>query len=128
MVSGIGVDIVKVARIASLKELDTFLKRIFTDVEIEYIIGRKKCSIQTIAGMFAAKEAFFKAEGGIVGFRWKDVEVVHGGNGVPSIRYKRKPLCKYHLSISHDGEYAVAVVIKEEISMKRGARSEDSGC
>ncbi len=114
MVSGIGVDIVKIGRIASLKELDAFLKRIFTDVEIEYIIGRKKCSIQTIAGMFAAKEAFFKAERDIVGFRWKDVEVVHGENGVPSIRYKRKSSCRYHLSISHDGGYAVAVVIKEE--------------
>ncbi len=114
MISGIGIDIVKISRIASVRDMSAFLKRIFTDPEIEYIIGRKKWSIQTIAGMFAAKEAFFKAESGIVGFRWKDVEIVHGSDGAPTIKYKGKSSGCYHLSISHDGDYAIAVVVKDE--------------
>ncbi len=65
---GIGTDIVDVERIASLIEKygDTFLKKTFTDSEIDACKNRAD-SAQKFAARFAAKEAMAKALG--TGFR-----------------------------------------------------------
>ena len=76
-----------------------------------------------MAGIFAAKEAFFKALG--TGFRqgkWTDVEVVHDSYGAPFLQLSgvharlavQRSAHVPALSISHDGAYAIAQVVWEE--------------
>lgn len=97
---------VKIKRIEELLEKfgDKFLKRIFTEEEIEYI-QEKQYSANTVAGMYASKEAVSKALGtgiGEVGFR--DINIKHIPYPVAEVGER-----VFELSISHDGDYAVAV-------------------
>ena len=103
----IGIDIVDVSRIEALEQRhgEHFLRRVFTDWEIAYA-QRKRRSSETLAGRFAAKEAFMKAFGRRL--PWKEIEVLSGERGKPIIRYKGE---RYEgVSISHEKAYAVAAV------------------
>ena len=73
-------------RISNSSALYKFLKRIYTDVEIEYC--SKKKNKGSYAARFAAKEAVFKATGlGLAkGMTWKDVEVVNDTKGKPDVK------------------------------------------
>lgn len=106
-----GVDVVEISRIhkAVLKN-DRFCERVFTAGELEYFRAHGE-RIETLAGMFAAKEAFSKYLGtGIRGFELKDVEVAHDELGSPYILFKGKDVgCT--VSISHCKDTAVAVVV-----------------
>jgi len=119
MVEGVGVDIIEVSRIkTSVEEYGTlFTAKIFTPEEIKYC-SDKPNPFQHYAARFAAKEAFSKATG--TGwnsdFSWQEVEVINEPSGKPYLRlsgvslkdYGRK---KIFLSLSHSGDYVVAVVI-----------------
>ena len=92
----IGTDIVKISRI------EKSINKVFTENERAYC---KKA--ENFAGIFAGKEAYFKALGMGLKFPLTDVEIGHDENGKPH-------LCgidNSDISISHDGEYAVATVI-----------------
>ncbi|MFH1595640.1 MAG: holo-ACP synthase [Pseudomonadota bacterium] len=126
MIYGIGVDLVRVARIAQVLERygDRFLNRIFTPLEIAHCQGK----VGTAAGLalrFAAKEAFSKALGvGLRkdGIRWREVEVVPDPRGKPELRVtgKAAQLCAeagvtgLHLSLTDEDHLALAVVILEK--------------
>src|SRR5215475_3689674 len=80
---GLGLDATDIDRIADTIERhgERFLRRIFTDGELEYCLRRRVPAIH-FAGRFAAKEAAMKAlgTGHTQGVLWRDVEVVrHGG-------------------------------------------------
>ena len=114
--NNIGVDLVKVDRFEKNKSNNTFMNNIFNEKELEYI-KKKNYNNQTIAGLFAAKEAFLKAiKKGINDYSLKDVEIFHNDDGAPLINLHNE-LDKLYgnkiisLSISHDGEYAVATVL-----------------
>ena len=113
MISGIGIDIVSVERIAALwkKHGERFLSRCFTLGEQEYCLKRR-FPAEHLAARFAAKEAVAKALP--VGFKpgWKDVEVVKGKRG-PEIKISGAPndLGKVWVSLSHEREMAVAMVV-----------------
>ena len=117
MTEGIGIDIIEVHRIASLKDNQRFLKRCFTPDEIEYCF-RKRFPEQSLAARYAAKEAVGKAIGSGVGnsyLPWLDVEVIRS-IGKPSIKLHgkmQKALSQpfFLLSLSHTKEYAAAAVI-----------------
>jgi holo-[acyl-carrier protein] synthase len=76
-----------------------------------------------LAGLLAAKEAAFKAlgTGWNEGVGWKDVIVERDGSGAPSLRVaggaaRRMRLlgaARAHLSITHAGGVAAAVVVLE---------------
>jgi len=103
----VGIDIVDVSRIANVIKRfgDRFLYKVFTGQELEYT-GKKMRMQESLAGRFAAKEAFIKAYGQSAGF--KEIEVLQQG-GRPYINFRGKV---YHaVSISHERAYAVAVVI-----------------
>lgn len=111
----IGTDIVNVKRIAKM-DIKDFCKRVFTEDEANYII-RKKNPVYTAAGIFAAKEAVVKALG--TGFvsevTYKDIEICHNTQGKPFVLLKNKARAilmdlgeEMHVSISHDGNYAIA--------------------
>ena len=126
MIYGIGVDLVRVDRLARVLERygERFLKRIFTDREIAYCQGRAKQGIYQFAQRFAAKEAFSKAlgvglrEGGI---RWREVEVLPDPRGKPVMQVTGRAarLCQemgirgLHLSLTDEDNFAVATVVLE---------------
>lgn len=110
-----GVDIVKIDRFNNIKENNTLLNNIFNNNEITYL-EKRKYNTHTIAGMFAAKEAFLKSiKKGINDYSLKDIEISHNEDNAPFIilhnilneKFKNN---KFSLSISHDGDYAVAFV------------------
>lgn len=106
----IGIDIVDVRRIAAMVERygERFLGRVFTPAEISYA-EKKKRSEESLAGRFAAKEAFMKASGRRLVFR--EIEVLSDSG---------RPFIMYHgtrhdgVSISHERLYAVSVVMLKE--------------
>jgi len=122
MVYGIGIDIVKVARIREVSEKwgDRFLERVFTRDELAYCF-RKHSPYLSLAVRFAAKEAFIKAISSEVSVSFTDIEVTNTGSGKPVLKlnekleafFKTKGIIKTHLSLSHEHEYGVACVVLE---------------
>ncbi len=112
-----GIDIVEISRIADMaRRHRASLGRFFTEQELAYCQQRQRQEHASLAGIFAAKEAFFKSLG--TGFRrgkWTDVEVTHTELGAPVLRlhgvYAGYAAAKPAVSISHDGAYAVAQVV-----------------
>ena len=109
----IGIDIVSIPRIEEMlkKFNNKALKRFLNDDEIELIK-----SPQTAAGFWAAKEAFSKAIGTGIGKECSslDIEIKKNEKGKPY--FANKTLKKFNLkqadlSISHDGNFAIAAVI-----------------
>lgn len=125
MIVGIGIDIIEVARIEKQVEAESnsFIKKIFTNNEIEYCETKIKNKAQNYAARFAAKEAFFKAlgTGWRDGLSWKDIEIENDELGKPAIfvngkskkLIEEKSISKIHVSLSHIKAIAVAVVILE---------------
>ncbi len=108
----IGIDIIEIERFSRMDNQEAFIKRVFTRGESEYF-SKKKNSYESMAGFFAAKEAFSKYMGsGMRGFGWKDIEIVHDALGKPELLFLGSPM-KVELSISHSNTMAVAVVCGE---------------
>ena len=108
----IGIDIVEISRFSRMRDPEAFAKRVFTRGEREYFSKKKNC-YESMAGFYAAKEAFSKYMGsGMRGFGWKDIEVVHDDLGKPELHFLEKPM-EVELSISHSDTVAVAVVCGE---------------
>ncbi len=98
----IGIDIVECERVDNL-----ISDKVFSQSELAYI-RKKNSSLQTVAGMFAAKEAYFKAKGtGIIKSKLPEIVIAHSENGQPF--YEQDP--QSTLSISHTKTTAVAVCI-----------------
>ncbi len=124
MIVGIGTDIIEIERIkkAVEKKNSSFIKRIFSNQEIQYF-EKNKCKPETIAGSFAAKEAVMKTFGtGLRGFRFKDIEILRDESGKPFVDLshnaaliaKDKNIKIIQLSISHCREYAIAYATAED--------------
>lgn len=123
-VRGIGVDVVKVERIAEALERfgDRMEQRLFTEGERTYCRTHKD-PLPHFAARFAAKEAAFKAIGtGLSGgVGWKHAEVIQPGgrqprlefHGVALERFQRLGCTATHVSLTHDGGIAVACVVIE---------------
>ena len=122
MIQGIGIDIVDVSRIRSAIDSwgSLFLKKIYTQTEIEYCTSRKN-SYEHFAARFAAKEAVSKAleTGWRGGFRWQDVEIVNEPSGKPRVvlyKHVNNLLAESRvlLSLSHSESTVVALAIIEK--------------
>lgn len=102
---GIGVDIVDMRRI---NNFDRFAEGILSQKEMA-IYAQKKDKLSFLAGRFAAKEAFMKALGqGLDQIPLRRIEVLYrGANQAPYILFAN---VEYDVSISHDGDYAIAIV------------------
>lgn len=114
-----GVDIIEIDRIKdNVEEMgDKFLKRVFTDREIEYCESKKVQKFQHYAGRFAAKEAAFKAISKDLDDKWsvswKDFEVINDEQGRPKLYFHNVDVGKFEsidISISHCRLYAIANV------------------
>lgn len=120
MVLGIGVDIIEIERIKKIIDRfeDRFLKKIYTENEINYCITKVN-KYQHFAARFAAKEAIYKAltETGQKIANWKNIEVFNQSNGLPIVKTYGK-LKEYlsddkeiKLTISHSDNYVVCFAI-----------------
>ena len=108
----IGIDIVNINRISNL--IDKF------DIEKLKFLNKDEIytqSPQSVAGIFAAKEAFSKALGTGIGreFSFKDISILKDKKGKPFIKINSSKIKikNCDLSISHDGNFAIAAVIVE---------------
>lgn len=114
-VIGIGIDVVEVARLgAALSRTPALARRLFTDAE-------RVLALPRLAGRLAAKEALAKALGAPTGLQWADAEVIVDAGGRPVLLIEgtvaaaaeRLGVRRWHVSLSHDGGLAVAVVVAE---------------
>ena len=121
MILGIGTDLIRMDRLEKLSADPNRLCRLFTPAELDYARKRRDF-LETLAGMFAAKEAMGKALGcGVIGIGFLDFEVCHTPEGGPVARLHGRALERMqvldgkmmHLSIAHDGGFAQAVAILE---------------
>ena len=121
----LGVDIQEIAEF--FPDIEIFAKseeellKIFTKNELSYAES-KPDTRQTLAGIFAAKEAIFKC-GEVQKRRWSDIELKYNG-GKPEYS-------GYVISISHSGAYAIATAIKEmgvvgQITIESGLKNQDN--
>jgi holo-[acyl-carrier protein] synthase len=119
---GIGVDLVSIDRVRAITQRwhDRFLARIYSDAERQDCF-RRTTPYASLAGRFAAKEAILKAlgVGWAMGVRWRDVQVMNDAAGRPVARVegrvqalvKEAGVTGIHVSLSHDGNYAIAQAI-----------------
>lgn len=98
----IGTDIVKISRIEKSLEIASFKTSVFTEKEIEYCRNA-----ENFAGIFAVKEAYFKALGTGITRELNGIEILHNEKGKPYLN----GVSDCDVSISHDGDYAVATII-----------------
>lgn len=124
MIVGTGIDIAEVPRIREAIERhgERFLKRIFTEGEIQYCESKAN-RVERYAARFAAKEAGMKAigTGWNHGVRWRDIEVARKPGGRPTLLLHGKAAefaaklgaTNIALSLTHTEEEAMAQVILE---------------
>lgn len=126
MIYGIGTDITHMPRIAEAIETygDRFLDRCFTPAE-RARTDKRNDPAKAYARLYAAKEALLKALGTGMreGLSWHDWEIMPNELGAPQVTMQRGALALFgdthyriHLSMSDDGEYAVAYAILEKTS------------
>jgi holo-[acyl-carrier protein] synthase len=122
MIVGIGVDVVLVARFArALTRTPLLSDRLFTEAERTTPSGNPR-SPESLAARFAAKEAVAKALGAPPGLRWHDCEIVSDPDGRPWLTVAgtvaaaaaERRIARWHLSLSHDGGIASAMVVAED--------------
>jgi holo-[acyl-carrier protein] synthase len=124
---GTGIDVIEVARIqralGNPSTGERFRNRVFTPGEITYCESRGKGRYQSYAARFAAKEAAMKAMG--TGWNrnvgWSEIEVVRERGKAPTIALhgksaafaERKNIRRFHLSLTHTVDQAIAHAIAE---------------
>ena len=139
---GVGIDIVHVPRIVSLVARRTpakFAARILSQNEFsewETLLSPPTTSTSTVTARnpntsivtetpewvrfltvrWAVKEAAYKALFPNYEPTWKDLSVSKepSDGGKPRVRFRKFENVRLHVSVSHDGEYAVANVLAED--------------
>ena len=124
-VIGVGIDIVPVARVERLlaRHADRALRRLFTESERAYARTQSLPALH-LAARIAAKEAAYKALSGdetARGIGWQDIEVLRLADGRPLLSFHGTAAERFaalggthcHLSLTHSGGVAAAVVVLE---------------
>ena len=112
---GIGIDLVHIQKFEKITYLKkpSFYKKIFLPSEIKYCLKFKKPA-EHFAGKFAIKESVKKSINEPISFL--DIETFHSKSKL-KIKLHKNWNTKYKLlgSISHENDYAMAMVISEKI-------------
>jgi holo-[acyl-carrier protein] synthase len=115
VIRGVGVDVVDIARFEeSLTRTPALRERLFTDAE-------RDLPLPSLAARFAAKEALAKALGAPKTLQWHDAEITRGDDGRPLLSVQgtvaeaaaKLGVQHWHVSLSHDGGVALAMVVAE---------------
>lgn len=122
MIRGLGTDLVAVSRLEAIltRHGERFLARVFTPGEQEDCLGRARPAVH-LAARLAAKEAAMKAleTGWGEGVHWREIEVRSNGRRPPVLtlegnarrQAEARGIRRTLVSLSHDGDYAMAVVL-----------------
>ena len=114
-VVGVGIDVCEIARFEqSCRRTPALVEKLFVEAE-------RSRPISSLAARFAAKEALAKALGAPRGMSWHDAEVVSEDTGRPRFvirgtvlaEAERLGVTSVHLSLTHDGGIASAMVVLE---------------
>ena len=123
-VIGMGVDLVECERIQrSLDRFgEKFLRRVFTEGEIEYSMSMK-FPARHLAARFAAKEAVSKAFGTGIGkaMGWRNIDTRKKKSGEPYLVFSgsaqelatKRGVTSALITLSHTDHHAVACVVLE---------------
>lgn len=118
MIIGIGTDMIEIERVVKACQKESFLRKCFTEHEIQLI---QKDKVKA-AGNFAVKEAVSKLFGtGFRGIELTEIEVLRDELGKPFIQLygnaKKKAeqlgITNIHVSITNTKELASAFVVGE---------------
>lgn len=124
MILGVGIDLCRVSRMMKAVRSPHFVERVFRPGEIRYAQskGNERARAASFAAAFAAREAFVKASG-------VPLALAALGGGVTLVRREGRPELelsgavrerlsplgpvKAWVSLTHEGDYAAAVVVLE---------------
>jgi holo-[acyl-carrier protein] synthase len=115
VIVGIGVDVVDIERFRQqLERTPALVERLFVPSE-------RRLNTRSLAARFAAKEAIAKALGAPAGLNWQHCTIAVDEAGAPSVvvqdtvaeAARERGVETWHLSISHDGGLATAMVVAE---------------
>jgi holo-[acyl-carrier protein] synthase len=124
-VIGIGVDLVECDRIQHSVDRfgEKFLRRVFTDGEIEYSMSMK-FPARHLAARFAAKEAVSKAFGTGIGkaMGWRNIDIRKKKSGEPFLVFSgpaqelatKRGVISALITLSHTDRHAMACVVLEK--------------
>jgi len=123
MITGIGVDVVHVHRMERWQKIPGLLERYFHPDELSAARAKGSGANLSLAARFAAKEAFGKALGtGLAGIVLREIMVKNRHNGQPEIflsgtalnALRQSGAVRIHLSLTHERDNAVAMVVLEQ--------------
>jgi holo-[acyl-carrier protein] synthase len=126
MIVGVGIDVVQVSRFAaSLARTPGLARRLFVATELLASSGQRR-SDRSLAARFAAKEAVAKALGAPASLEWHDCSVVSDSEGRPWLTVTgsvaaaaaSQGITRWHLSLTHDGDIASAMVVAEHLGLE----------
>jgi holo-[acyl-carrier protein] synthase len=125
VIVAVGIDVVLVDRFTrAVSRTPLLADRLFTQAELYTASGNPRPP-ESLAARFAAKEAVAKALGAPGGLHWHDCEIVSDPDGRPWLTVggtvaeaaSERGITRWHLSLSHDGGIASAVVVAEAMEM-----------
>ena len=109
---GIGIDLTKIEKFEEMpfKENSDFYKNMFTESEIEYCLKFSN-PYEHFAGKFSIKEAVIKA----IGKKIPLISIITDHkNSQPIVKVEKFSEYFFKVSLSHEEDYAIAVVISEK--------------
>ena len=116
----VGTNLVRVADIGQSIETfgDRYLTRVYTPDELSTCRAGEGWTVERLASRFAAKEAVTKVLRPLDGLSYQSIEVTLDDHGAPTLllhgaarqRAEALGLQETSVSMSHEGEYAVAIV------------------
>lgn len=125
MIRAVGTDLIEIDRIRAAYERwgERFLRKVYTEEEIRYVLSRADPA-PSLAARFAAKEAGAKALGtGISrGVAWRQISVVRARGSAPQLIFTGRAgelfaefgsSARAHLSLTHTRQLAQAFVVIE---------------
>lgn len=135
MITGVGTDLIEIARVQKAIGRSAFLERVYTEKERELIAVR---SVRA-ASNFAGKEAVAKALGcGFAGIAPKEIEILRYSSGMPYVvlhgrakeKAKGQGVSKIFISLTDTKEFVQAYAICEtegDIGIKETGKSPVAG-
>jgi holo-[acyl-carrier protein] synthase len=126
----VGVDVQSISEVErSIREFgDHYLRRLYTDHERDSCQGDVRVAAGGLAARFAAKEAVIKLlDAGDDAPEWQSIEVRRTKSERPEVKLhgraaeiaRRRGVEDISLSLSHDGDVAVATVVAQSFRRRR---------
>ena len=88
----------------------TFRSHIFSPQEVAYA-SLRKTPIQTLVGIFSAKEAVIKSCSAVKEITFRDIQISHDSLGAPLCSVRELSGFDFKVSISHSSDYACAFAL-----------------